>query len=89
MQGSVKEKKTPAIQMARVKLEKSIAATREEFNILRNRLAPVLSPHPEELSKGVVIGSNEIPLAAELDQLTAQVNSLYSLVQATNQELEL
>ena len=89
MQGSGTEKKTPAIQMALVKLEKSIAATREEFNILRNRLAPVLSPRTEELSKGVGIGPNAIPLAAELDQLTAQVNSLYSLVHATNQELEL
>ena len=81
-------KKESAVAMAKNRLEKAICAAREEFNTLRNRLAPVLQPRPEDAVK-TVSGPAAIPLVAELDKLHAMVDALYQLVRSTNEELEL
>ena len=79
-----------AVESAKVNLEKSIAHARERFDILYKRLTPVLALVPTEcVSKKEPVGPSNIPLVADLELLTLQVNSFCDQIIYTTEQLAL
>ena len=81
-------KQESAVNLAKQRLDKSIARASECFGMLRTRLAPVMAPRP----CGIVQAKAEtaaVPLVSDLDAMTRAVDELCGRIQSANEELEL